>query len=358
MTAKSALIAMSGGVDSSVSALLMTQQGYQCVGCTMKLFANDQDIGGEKTCCSLSDVEDARSVAHKLGMKYYVFNFQDEFKQKVIDPFVCAYQCGKTPNPCLECNRHLKFAKLFERAQDLGLDYVVTGHYARVVKQGDKFVLKKAVDPTKDQSYVLYTLTQTQLAHTIFPLGELTKTKVREIARANGFVNADKADSQDICFVPDGDYARVIENVTGEKAVPGNFVDRDGKVLGRHKGIVHYTIGQRRGLGIAHATPLYVVKICPENNTVVLGDEADLYQKEMLLGDFNWIAGEVPTEPVRCQVKIRYKHAEQPATLYPQPDQKVRVVFDQPQRAITAGQAGVAYQGEIVIGGGTILGTL
>ena len=240
-----ALIAMSGGVDSSVAAYLMKQKGYDCIGCTMRLRCEEVPED-EHGCCTLSDVEDARSVAMAMGFPYYVFNFCDRFQEKVIDKFVACYEQGRTPNPCIDCNRYLKFDALFQRAKVLGCDFVVTGHYARIERENDRYVLKKALDPTKDQSYVLYTLTQEQLAHIQFPLGEFSKTQTRRIAAENGFISAQKPDSQDICFVPDGDYAAVIEHLTGKPSVPGDFVDTEGKVIGRHRGIIHYTIGQRK----------------------------------------------------------------------------------------------------------------
>ena len=245
------LIAMSGGVDSSVAAYLMKQRGCNCVGVTMRLFSND-DIGlsRERSCCSLDDVQDARSVAAKLAIPYYVFNFTGDFKSQVIDRFTSAYACGQTPNPCIDCNRYLKFERLYERAQLMGCDAVVTGHYARIGQEGGRWVLKKALDASKDQSYVLYSLTQEQLAHTRLPLGEFEKTDTRRIAEELGFFNARKPDSQDICFVPDGDYAAFIERTTGKTYPEGNFVDEQGNVLGCHRGIIHYTIGQHRWLGI------------------------------------------------------------------------------------------------------------
>ena len=351
-----ALIAMSGGVDSSVAAYIMKESGFDCVGCTMKLYSNaDAGMSKDRTCCSLDDVEDARSVASRLGIPYYVFNFSDDFKEKIICKFIRSYECGRTPNPCIDCNRYMKFAKFCERAKILGCDFVVTGHYARIYKEGEKFVLKKALDESKDQSYVLYNLTQELLAHVRFPLGELEKTKTRAIAEKCGFINANKPDSQDICFVPDGDYARVIELNTGKTYPPGDFIDKDGNVLGRHKGIIHYTIGQRKGLGISAPTPLYVTKIDTENNTVTLGESADLFSDTAVADDFNFISGDVPTEPFRCAAKIRYRQKEQPATAYPLHDGRVKLVFDAPQRAITPGQAAVLYNGDTVIGGGTIV---
>ena len=350
-----ALIAMSGGVDSSVAALLTKQKGFDCVGCTMKLYDDKEYAESQgKTCCTADDVEDARKVASKLGMPYYVFNFTDDFKEKVIDDFIKCYFCGKTPNPCIECNRTMKFGKLYERAKLIGRDYIVTGHYARIEKTDGGYLLKKAVDESKDQSYVLYSLTQDQLAHTLFPLGELTKAEARKIAEENGFINANKPDSQDICFVPDGDYAKVIEKYTSETSPAGNFVDRNGKILGRHKGIIHYTVGQRKGLGISSDAPLYVYRIDPAENTVILARDAELFSKELTVSDFNWISGKAPEGEIRCKVKIRYRHAEQPATLFPVGGNAARVVFDEPQRAVTPGQSAVAYDGDVVLGGGKI----
>ncbi len=350
-----ALIAMSGGVDSSVSALLIKQRGFDCLGCTMKLYDNqDAAVSREKTCCSLDDVEDARSVANRLGIPYYVFNFTDDFREKVIHKFIDCYERGITPNPCIDCNRYMKFDKLYERAKVLGCDYIVTGHYARIEKIGDQYYLKKAVDLTKDQSYVLYNLTAEQLAHTLFPLGELAKTEVREIAREHGFVNADKHESQDICFVPNGDYAQVIEHHTGKTYPAGDFVDKNGKVLGQHRGIIHYTIGQRKGLAVSADRRLYVCDICPENNTVCLCDRDELLQDQATAVEFHWINGVPVQSKFHCHVKIRYNQKEQPATVEVlQPDQ-VRITFDQPQRAVTPGQAAVLYDGDIVLGGGIL----
>lgn len=354
---KKALIAMSGGVDSSLAAKLMIDQGYDCIGCTMKLYHNE-DIGIERsrTCCSLDDVEDARSVAYKLGMPFYVFNFTDAFRDTVIRKFIESYEKGITPNPCIDCNRYMKFDKLYERARILGCNYIVTGHYVRIEEKDGKFVLKKALDETKDQSYVLYSMTQEQLAHTKFPLGGLRKTEVRRIAEQNGFINADKPDSQDICFVPNGDYAQVIELQTGRKSVPGNFVDQQGHILGRHKGVIHYTIGQRKGLGISNPEPLYVCAICPECGDVVLGSNDGLFRNETDVTDFHWISGNAPQGEFRCKAKIRYRQTEQWATVVPVGISAVHIVFDKPQRAITPGQAAVLYDGDIVLGGGTIRG--
>lgn len=346
---------MSGGVDSSLAAKLMKDKGFDCIGCTMKLYHNeDAGIESSRTCCSLDDVEDARSVAYKLGMPFYVFNFTDAFRDTVIRKFIESYENGITPNPCIDCNRYMKFDKLYERAKTLGCDYIVTGHYARIEEQAGKFVLKKALDETKDQSYVLYFMTQDQLVHTMFPLGSMQKTEVRAIAEESGFVNADKPDSQDICFVPNGDYASVIELQTGKESAEGNFVDKQGNNLGRHKGVIHYTIGQRKGLGVSSTEPLYVCNICPKDGNVVLGSNDDLFSREADVSDFNWISGEVPGSEFRCKAKIRYRQPEQWVTVIPTGADTVHIVFDEPQRAITPGQAAVFYDGDTVLGGGTI----
>lgn len=350
-----ALIAMSGGVDSSLAAKRMVDCGYACIGCTMKLYHNE-DVGIDRlhTCCSLEDVEDARSVAYKLGMPYYVFNFTDAFRDTVIRKFIESYEQGITPNPCIDCNRYMKFDKLYERAKILGCEYVVTGHYARIEEKEGAFFLKKAVDETKDQSYVLYSMTQQQLAHTLFPLGNMRKAEVRQLAEQSGFVNAHKPDSQDICFVPNGDYVSIIELQTGKKADFGNFVDKQGNVLGRHRGVIHYTIGQRKGLGISSSKPLYVCKICPQSGEVVLGSNEDLLGTAADVVDFNWISGTAPQGAFRCKAKIRYRQPEQWATVTPTGKNTVHIVFDAPQRAITPGQAAVLYDGDTVLGGGTI----
>ena len=350
-----ALIAMSGGVDSSVAAHLTIQAGYDCLGCTMRLYDNADTAGsGESTCCSLDDVEDARAVAFRLGMPHYVFNFTDEFREQVIGKFIRCYQCGKTPNPCIECNRHLKFEKLLERAQVLGCEKIVTGHYAQVVETENGFQLRRGADAAKDQSYVLYMLTQQQLQHILLPLGGMTKPEVRRIAEEQGFINARKHDSQDICFVPDGDYARVIQAHTGEIPEPGDFVDLQGNVIGRHQGLIHYTVGQRRGLGIAIGKPAYVCGLDVPHNRVIIGTNDDLFTDTCTVEAVNWIPGAPPQEPVKCQAKIRYRHPAQPATVTFTDDRTAILKFDAPQRAITAGQAAVFYDGEIVLGGGEI----
>ena len=323
----------------------------------MKLYSNDVlSKKSEKTCCALDDVEDARSVAFRLGMPFYVMNLSETFQTRVIDPFIQSYIAGRTPNPCIDCNRFLKFEKLYERALAISCDAIATGHYARITEDGGRYYLKKARDPAKDQSYVLYMLTQEQLSHVLLPLGGLTKQAVRQLAESQGFVNARKRDSQDICFVPDGDYARVIREETGTDPVPGEFVDLQGNVLGQHNGLIHYTVGQRRGLGIAVGKPAYVVALEPEQNRVVIGDNADLFRHSCTVCGVNWIAGAPPQEPVRCQAKIRYRHPAQPATVLFTDAQTALLTFDEPQRAITAGQAAVFYDGETVLGGGEIFG--
>lgn len=350
-----AIIAMSGGVDSSVAAFLMKEKGFECIGATMKLYNNgDINLSREKTCCSLDDIEDARSVANRLCIPYYVFNFKSEFKEKVIDKFISTYENGGTPNPCIDCNRYLKFEKLFQRMNELSYDYVVTGHYAKVVEENGWYYLKKAVDNTKDQSYVLYSLTQNQLSHILFPLGTYTKAEIREIAEAQSFLNAGKKDSQDICFVPDGDYAGFIEKYTGKVYPPGNFVDSQGNVLGKHQGIIRYTNGQRKGLGVAFGQPMYVADKNIESNTVTLCTNDELFSKVLSAVDFNWIIPN-PAKEIRCKARVRYNMKEQDATAYTLDNGTVKVIFDEPQRAITKGQAVVLYDGDTVLGGGTIL---
>ncbi|MCH5197949.1 MAG: tRNA 2-thiouridine(34) synthase MnmA [Oscillospiraceae bacterium] len=350
-----ALIAMSGGVDSSVAALLAKEMGYDCVGCTMRLY-NNEDVGiNSRTCCSLNDVEDARSVAYSLGMPYYVFNFSSDFGEKIIKKFVDSYFDGATPNPCIDCNRYMKFEKLYDRAMLLGCEKIVSGHYARIEEQNGRLVLKKAVDQSKDQSYVLYMLSKEQLSHTLFPLGGLTKAQVRAIAEKNGFINSFKPDSQDICFVPNGDYASVIEKYSGKKSEPGYFIDGSGKILGEHKGIIHYTVGQRKGLGIASSAPLFVTKIDPQNNTVTLTHGEGLFTDTVTVRDINLTAVDSIEEPIKVKAKIRYRHTEQSATVVQTDSDTLKIKFDSPQRAVTRGQAAVLYDGDTVLGGGTIV---
>ena len=350
-----ALIAMSGGVDSSVAAYLMKQNGYDCAGCTMVLYRDPAAEAAEgKTCCSLEDTEDARAVAFRLGLPFYVFNYQDAFRRDVIENFTQTYLLGRTPNPCIECNRCLKFGSLLERAEVLGFDKLVTGHYARICFDGERYHLLKGLDASKDQSYVLCCLTQEQLAHLAFPLGEMTKEEVRKIAAEQGFINARKPDSQDICFVPDGDYASVVERFSGTSSVPGDFVTEDGRVLGRHKGIIHYTIGQRKGLGLSLPAPLYVVRIDTEKNQVVLGPQDALFGSRVTVQNMNWISGKAPEAPITVQAKLRYRQPPAEALACPQEDGSLLLEFTVPQRAVTPGQTAVLYDGEEVLGGGTI----
>lgn len=355
--AEKVLVAMSGGVDSSVAAYLLQQQGYECIGVTMRLYENETaGIPRGHTCCSLDDVEDARAVAYDLGMPYYVLNFTEEFDEKVIRKFVQVYQNGGTPNPCIDCNRYLKFDHLLNRARELGCDYIATGHYVqRWQDENGRWGLRKNDDPGKDQSYVLYSLTQDQLAHTLFPLGGMHKDAVRAIAEEQGLCNARKHDSQDICFVPDGDYVGFMERYTGKFYPDGDFIDTTGKVVGRHHGAVRYTNGQRKGLGLALGAPVYVCDKDMEKNTVTVGPESELFTTTLVAGDFNWISIPELAAPMRVKAKARYRQPEQPATVRPLPDGRVEVEFDEPQRAITRGQAVVLYDGDIVVGGGTIL---
>lgn len=348
MTTKTALIAMSGGVDSAVAAFLMQEAGFLCQGGIMRL----QEGAG---CQTEQDVADAGAVAARLGIPLHVLSFREDFSQKVIDRFVDAYEKGITPNPCIDCNRFLKFDRLYDAAKELGLEYLATGHYARIQKgENGRWQLLKGPDPKKDQSYVLYALTQEQLSHTVFPLGELSKEQVRRIAQEQCFENAHRGDSQDICFIPDGDYAAFIRCRTGKTYPEGKFVDTRGRVLGRHKGIIHYTVGQRRGLGISAEKPLYVKAICPENNTVVLASNEELFERRLVAHSFNWVSISQPEAPIRCTARARYHHPEQPATATVLSDGRVEVLFDQPQRALTPGQSVVLYEGDAVLGGGVI----
>lgn len=355
-TKQKVMVAMSGGVDSSVSAYLLQKSGYDVVGVTMKLYTNDDiNFTKDKTCCSLDDVEDAKSVAAKLNAPHYTLNMTADFKTEVMDRFVKAYQYGFTPNPCIDCNRYIKFSKLLHKALELNMDYIATGHYARVEKQGERYLLKKAVDESKDQSYVLYSLTPEQLKMTVFPLGGLCKAEVREIALENGFVNAKKHESQDICFVPHGDYYSFIEKYTGKAYPDGDFVDLNGNKLGTHKGIIRYTIGQRRGLGLALPESMYVCEKDVENNRVILGFNKDLFSSEVEVGDIMLSACDKLDKAEHLTAKIRYNQKEQPATVLQTDENHIKIIFDEPQRAVTKGQAAVIYDGDTVVGGGTII---
>ena len=341
-----ALIAMSGGVDSSVAAALMLAQGYECIGITLKL----QPFAA-------GDADDAQSVASDLGIPHHIVDFSADFDRQVMQYFIKTYEQGETPNPCIVCNRYIKFGALMTQAQQLNCDCLATGHYARIAHDpvSKRFLLQKSVDAKKDQSYVLYCLSQEQLGRARFPLGELSKQQVRAIAEQKQFVNNAKAESQDICFVPDGDYAGFIESYTGKTWPPGDIIDLEGKTLGRHKGIIRYTIGQRRGLGVAVNTPLYVAAKSVANNTVTLGPDSSLYRKSLIARDINLIACARIDKQLRITVKTRYLQAEQPAIAEQTGEDELCITFDSPQRAITPGQAAVMYDGDIVIGGGTIM---
>ena len=338
-----AIIAMSGGVDSSVAAFLTKQNGYELKGVTLSL-----EVGSE------GDISDAKKVAERMGFPHEVLNLREEFQKEVIDRFIDAYENSRTPNPCVICNKYIKFGRLLDYAEENGYSHTATGHYAQIECVNGRYILKKGVDKTKDQSYVLYSLTQEQLKHSLFPLGSLSKNEVREIALENGFVNAKKKESQDICFVPDGDYAGFIERYLGKTYPEGDFVDFDGNVLGRHKGLIRYTIGQRKGLGLALPKPMYVCKLCTDNNSVMLGDNANLFSNTLDAYDINLITTDKLDSSIRAEAKVRYSQNAQKATVWQTDDNEMHNEFDEPQRAITSGQAVVLYDGETVIGGGTI----
>ncbi len=349
---KRGIIAMSGGVDSSVAALLMMRQGDALQGVTLLLQSQVSDA-----CGSGSDADDAAKVCQKLGIPHESWDMRQQFRQQVQDRFCACYRSGGTPNPCIDCNRYLKFGAMLDRALAEGWDYIASGHYARVMwdEARNRWVLKKGLDAGKDQSYVLYGLTQHQLAHLRLPLGELRKEQVRELAAEQGFSSANRPDSQDICFVPDGDYTAFLQRHNGKPLTPGKFVlAADGRELGAHRGMEAYTIGQRKGLGISWTEPLYVVDKRGTDNAVLLGRNEDLFRTRLEAGDCNWIAFEALTQPMRVTARTRYHQTETPATISPLPDGGVEAVFDTPIRAITPGQAVVFYQDDLVVGGGTI----
>ncbi len=359
MNKKRVLLGMSGGVDSSVAAYLLKEQGYEVIGVTMQVWPDmpDERIEREGGCCSLSAAEDARRVASSLGIRHYVINFKDVFTEKVIDYFIDEYVRGRTPNPCIACNKYIKFDALLKKALELDAFYVATGHYAKTDydKSTGRYFIRKARDDNKDQTYVLYNLSQYQLEHTLFPLGDFKKTEIRDMARKLGMRVAEKPDSQEICFVEDNDYAGYIEKEAGDRVFAGDIVDKSGNVLGRHKGIAYYTIGQRRGLGISSGHPLYVIDIDSGNNRVVVGGNEDLLGDELIAGDVNFMPFETLKDGMAIDAKIRYKSMESPAIISPLEDGKVNVKFFKKQRAITPGQAVVFYDGDILTGGGTIL---
>lgn len=347
---------MSGGVDSSVAVKLLLEQGYEAAGATMHLYSNE-DIGIERsrTCCSLSDVEDARFVAYKLGVDFHVFNMAADFREYVIDNFVETYLHGGTPNPCIECNKHLKFGRFLERAQLIGYDYIATGHYVRreYDEKTGRWLLLRSPDRAKDQSYVLYGMTQYQLEHTLFPVSEMSKDEIRRIALDNDLVNAAKPDSQDICFIPDGDYARFITEAAGEQP-RGDIRLSDGTLLGEHRGLIHYTIGQRKGVGVSYSEPLFVIHKDMQSNTLIMGRAPELARSSLTARDVNLIMFDRLEGEYRCTAQTRYHQKDVPCTVSPLPDNRVRVDFDAPHRAISPGQAVVFYQGDHVVGGGTI----
>ena len=348
---KKALIAMSGGVDSSVAAYLTQANGFTCIGATMQMC--DKQLLG-KDCAD--DVQDAKSIANRLGIPFYVLGATSLFREKVVADFVSSYEAGLTPNPCIQCNRHLKFGHLLEKALELGCDYVVTGHYARIQKdeKTGRYLLLKAADPAKDQSYFLACLNQHQLSHILFPLGELTKEEARSIAEDQGFINARKRDSQDICFIPDGDYAAFLRRYTHKEYPKGDFLDLDGNVVGKHSGAADYTLGQRKGLGLAMGAPVYVCSKDMKKNTVTVGPDEALFSNTLRANNWSWFPFPALTEPLKVTAKARSRHTPQTATVYPEENGFAKVIFDEPQRALTPGQTIVLYDGDIVVGGGTI----
>ena len=355
-------IAMSGGVDSSVAASLLKEQGNICAGVTLKLFdagSNLREEGNlhEEGCFSWSDIEDARKVAARLNMPYYVIDLKSDFEHYVIQKLVNSYLMGETPNPCIDCNRHIKFGALLGKVQELGYDYMATGHYIRKEydRSAERFLLRKGLDHDKDQSYVLYTLTQRQLSSVLFPLGNLSKTQVRQIAKERGFINANKKDSQDICFVPHGNHVSFMETYTGEKFRTGKFMSLAGDIIGEHKGLPFYTLGQRKGLGLSLPRPGYVVDINPIQNTVTIGEEETLFSREFYARAINLITQKSIDKPIHVKVRVRYHQDEQWAVAEQTEEDELHIIFDKPQRAITPGQAAVLYDGDIVVGGGTIV---
>ena len=352
---KSVLIGMSGGVDSSVAAALLKEQGYKVIGATMRLWTySDSDNIKHEGCCAESAVEDARRVCDKLGIDFYVMNFKDMFRDKVVDYFVDEYKRGRTPNPCIACNKYLKFDAMLKKALAMDIDYVATGHYAKIEQDADgKYILRASEAAKKDQSYVLYNFTQEQLKHTLMPLGDYNKDWVRKKAEELGLGVAHKPDSQEICFVEDDDYAKFITDYSGYEPRPGDILDVNGNVIGEHRGLIYYTIGQRKGIG-AYGRPMFVMKIDAKNNTLTLGEKGMEFSSELIANDVNFISGEIPDEDIKITAKVRYQASPAGATLSSLGGGRVKLVFDEPQRAVTPGQAVVFYDGDIVLGGGTV----